>query len=94
MATNEMLDVQFALFNCHINKAQEKVKILFIKRFGQDIWDKEIELFEKKGIMSIFDTKPTYHTEWYVEMMWYFVNQDKLDKLLEENNLNKPEQKK
>jgi len=77
MAT-EILDIQFALFNCHINNAREKVQKIFIKRFGQEKWDKELKPIESQGIMSIFNSEPNYYTQWYVEMIWYFVNEVEL----------------
>jgi hypothetical protein len=54
----EVMTLDFALFNYHINNARKKAKKAFIKRFSQKDWDKEIQPFEDAGIMSIFDKKP------------------------------------
>ncbi len=73
--TKEILSPNFAVFNLHINDAESKAKQAFVKRFAQETFDSEIQPFIDKGIMSIFNTKPTEHTRWYVEAVGIFVNQ-------------------
>lgn len=76
-ATEEILDINFSLFNGHINNASEKAKKAFIKRFNQEEWDKHIQPFEDNGIMTIFAKKPNRYTLWYVETVAVFVNENR-----------------
>jgi len=70
----EKMDLGFALFNCHINNAKSKAKKDFIKKFGLEVWNKEIEPFWGKGIMSIFSEPPNEPRAWYVEKIQEYVN--------------------
>jgi hypothetical protein len=74
----EIMDISFAVFNRHINNAGDRAKMAFIKRFGQEVWDKEIEPFEKQGIMTLFHTEPNTYTEWYTEVVGVLVNEDRV----------------
>lgn len=72
----EPMNFQFALFNGHVNDAFKKAKKAFIQSFGQAGWDKHIEPFSKKGIMSILQDTPTKETLAYVFAVSAFVNED------------------
>lgn len=71
----EILRLHFALFNCHINNAEEKANSAFVRRWDFETWQKEIEPYLEKGIMSIFEGEPNEYTTWYVEAIGIFVNQ-------------------
>lgn len=70
----EKMDVQFSVFNNHINKAAERAKVAFLDLFDQKLWDKRIQPFVDKGIMSLFNEKPNTHSQFYVWTIWLFVN--------------------
>lgn len=74
--SEKVMSLPFALFNLHINDASEKAKKAFIKRFSQEEWDKSIQPFHDKGIMSIFDSI-TDKTLWYVETIGIYVNENR-----------------
>jgi hypothetical protein len=76
---DEPMDPFFALFNCHINNAQEGAMKEFINTFGQDVWDKRIQPFMDKGIMSIFDKKPNKYTRWFVMKVQEIVNKEQVE---------------
>lgn len=75
--TENVLDLRFALFNCHLNDAENRANAAFVKRFGQDAFDENIQPFLNKGIMAIFNEPPNKHTKWYVETVAVFVNEDR-----------------
>jgi hypothetical protein len=70
----EKMDVRVSVFNCHSNKADERAKVAFIDLFDQKLWDKKIQPFIDKGVMSIFDEKLNTHTQFYAWTIWLFVN--------------------
>lgn len=69
------MDIYFAVFNCHVNNAQEKADNWFIDTHGQEIFDMEIKPFLDGGIMSIFQTSPTTWTSAYAKKIQEYVNQ-------------------
>jgi hypothetical protein len=71
--TNKM-DVTAALFNCHINNAEERAKESYIAFFGKESFDANIQPYLDKGIMSILKTQPTPTLQFYVYTIWNFVN--------------------
>jgi hypothetical protein len=73
---NEYLGVTVALFNCHLNNAQERAKVAFIKRFDEASWKKEIQPFIDKGLMSITEN-PNGYARWFVEAVAIFVNENR-----------------
>lgn len=78
MATAQVeapMDINFALFNYHVNNAKTKAKKAFIQRFGQEKWDTVMKPYVKNGIMGIFNDKPTDETKFYVDAVFIFVNQ-------------------
>jgi len=78
--SKKIMDPYFAMFNNHVNNAFQHAKKIFIKRFGKEIYKKDIVPFKKNGIMSIFNKDPTPSSKWLVEMVWYFVNEKLLEK--------------
>ena len=77
--TAEKMDPYFALFNLHKNQAGERAKQEFIRKWGQDVWDKEMKPFEEKGIMSIFQQPPNQYTSFYVGRVHEMVNEEAPD---------------
>jgi len=71
----EILDPFVAVFNGHVNDAQERADEAFVKRFGELAFEYEIRPHHKNGIMSIFQVKPNEYTVWYVEMIAVFANE-------------------
>ena len=69
------MDENFAVFNYHLNNAKERSKELFIACFGKDKWDREIQPFHDKGIMTIFHKKPNKYVQWYVATVTSIVNE-------------------
>lgn len=78
--TGEPMQEGFSVFNCHINNAKERSKALFVACFGQDKWDREIQPFHNKGIMTIFHKKPTKYVQWYVDTVTAIVNEHATEK--------------
>lgn len=69
------MDPGFAMFNSHVNRAKDRAKRSFIKKFGRKVWDKRLQPFIDAGIMSIFNKKPNRWTEFYVNKVTSFVNE-------------------
>ena len=74
--TTRRMDSGFSVFNGQVNNAAERADAEFVAQFGQDKFDEEIAPLHKKGIMSIFDSKPTIHTFAWVALVTAFVNED------------------
>lgn len=70
----EPMDVGFAMFNSHVNDAANKANAAFIEKFGQEAFDRVIKPLHDQGIMAIFNTAPTEHTEWYATKVQEIVN--------------------
>jgi hypothetical protein len=68
------MDMFVAVFNRHVNGADEKAKAEFVKKFGEDEWTSRIQPFEYKGIMTIFHVDPTRWTKWYAKRVCEIVN--------------------
>lgn len=58
-------DCHFAFFNQRESDF-ENAKENFIAEFSKEVFDKEIQPFVDKGIMSIFEAKPNDHSRWFV----------------------------
>jgi len=63
-----------AVFNSHVNNAEDKAIKDFKKKYGDDIFNKEIKKFLNKGIMSIFRSQPNEYTLWFVNRITDYVN--------------------
>ena len=70
----EPMDVGFAVFNGHVNDAFNKANAAFIEKFGQETFDRVIQPLHDQGVMAIFNTGPTEHTEWYAKKVQEIVN--------------------
>ncbi len=70
----EMFDIRFALFNRHVNEADVRAKDAFLALYDQDAWDKHIQPFDDKGIMSILSVEPNKFIEFYVFTIYTMVN--------------------
>ena len=68
----EILDPHFAVFNGHVNDAHIKAMTAIKEHFPSHF--EEIERFENKGFMSIFEVEPTKTTLMYVGMVTVIVN--------------------
>ena len=73
----EQLDPFFSVFNGHVNDADKKARACLSEYFTGSL--EEVERIEKKhnGIMGIFDEEPTIHTNAYVALVTYIVNEDR-----------------
>lgn len=71
---NEM-DINFALFNCHINRAKERAIGDTINKFGVAEYDKQLAENVENGIMAIFKKKPTEVTMYFVLQVQKYVNE-------------------
>lgn len=76
MAADDRLGPYVAVFNYHVNDAGEKAREAFIRAFGQEGWDMHIQPFEDRGIMSLFNVTPTFHTMFYVTAVMLFASGD------------------
>ena len=70
------MDPGFALFNYHVNDAAEKAKELFIRTFGEEKWQAEIQPFVDTGVMAILNEPVTFYTGFYVAAVTLIVNGD------------------
>lgn len=70
----EKLDIYFSVFNGHINNAHERALNEVEKTFTE-VEFKGIKRAEKKGIMSIFDRKPTSIMLKYAKLVTKYVNE-------------------
>jgi hypothetical protein len=70
----EPMDISFALFNSHINDAQDRAKDAFIGFFGKEAWETDIQPHLDYGVMSILRETPTIRTQFYVYTIWTMVN--------------------
>jgi hypothetical protein len=66
------MDVNFSVFNQHINKADKRA--LRVMKDNFPILFKEIKEIEEVGIMSIFQKDPTNATLMYTALVTAFVN--------------------
>lgn len=73
------MDPYFAVFNQHINNAGERAKEKFIKKFGAAAWRTKMAPMYKDGIMAIFDRPPSVWTQFYVDAVTAFVNEEVID---------------
>ena len=73
----EQLDPFFSVFNGHVNDADKKARACLSEYFTGSL--EEVERIEKKhnGIMGIFDEEPNIHTNAYVALVTYIVNEDR-----------------
>ena len=100
MTDTEFLTPGFAVFNGHVNKADEKARAL-MRRYSPD-YLKRVEKLEREGngIMHIFNVKPTPATKMYTLLVMAFANEgrdvdilksleaiDHLEKTLEEEKV-------
>jgi len=67
-----------AVFNCR-EEELKKAKKQYIKVMGEKSFNKVIQPYIDKGIMSIFEDNPTKETAYYVVTLSYYVRQ-RLDK--------------
>lgn len=72
--SEEVLDMGFAVFNMTADD-KERTDAGFVRRFGQEAFDTEIEPIHRGGIMSIFHDDPTKRTRWYAETVAFLVNE-------------------
>lgn len=75
--TKERMSQGFAVFNLHVNDAGDRASREFVAQFGQEKFDQKIKPFIDKGVMSIFDQKPTRWTLAWVTLVTAFVNEDR-----------------
>jgi hypothetical protein len=73
----EAMSPYFAVFNCHVNRAQGRATRAFKRKFGPEPFEKNIRPRLKEGIMSIFQNRPNRWTRWYVAKITEFVNEDR-----------------
>ena len=73
-----MMDGYFAVFNGHKNNADKRARADMIKKFGKQRYAEEFKPLVKQGIMSIFDTRPTAITKYYVDRVTKYVNEKKV----------------
>ena len=71
----EWMSVDFAVFNLHRNNAGKRANKLFITKYGRTEFNKTMMPFHRKGIMSIFDSRPTRRTKMWVNAVHRFVNE-------------------
>lgn len=64
-----------AVFNNHVNEAGKRADTEYIEQFGQKAFEEHIKPFHEKGIMAIFDEKPTIYTMPWVVLVMAFVNE-------------------
>ena len=69
------MDPYFAIFNGHVNDADKQARSFLAEHFTGSI--EEVERIEKKhnGIMGIFKESPNIHTNAYVALVTYLVNE-------------------
>lgn len=72
------MDIGFAVFNCHINNAEERAIALFVETYGQAVFNDAIQPCIDAGIMSIFDGALTERTEFFVKSIQKFVNENRI----------------
>ena len=71
----EGVDINFALFNCHINRAKERAIGDTINKFGVAEYDRQLAEIVESGIMAIFNKKPTELTMYFVLQVQKYVNE-------------------
>ena len=71
----EGMDINFALFNCHINRAKERAIGDTINKFGVAEYDNQLAENVENGIMAIFKKKPTEVTMYFVLQVQKYVNE-------------------
>ncbi len=72
--SKEVLDVGVAVFNMTPDD-KERADAGFVRRFGREAFDAEVEPLHRGGIMSIFHNSPTEHSRWYAETVAFLVNE-------------------
>jgi len=85
----DVMDPYFSVFNCHVNRAYDKARELFIRIHGREKWEVEIQPYDDEGMMSIFNSEPTEDMKFFVFMVTAFANEDKLT--LEDKKFDGPE---
>lgn len=71
------LDGYMAVFNCHLNNANERAAKEFVDKYGLSIWTREIQPIIDCGVMSIFQQGPNEWTQFYVDTVTRIVNEDR-----------------
>ncbi len=74
-APSSKMSTCFAVFNCHINHAQDKARKAFISKYGKPCYMKEVHPTVREGLMSIFNHKPNSFTTYFVAKIKHFVNE-------------------
>ena len=77
--STEILDGYLSVFNNHVNNADQKARA--VMRQLCPAFLEQVEDIEKEGngIMAIFQQSPSAATAYYVAMVQYFVNEDKVE---------------
>lgn len=69
------MDIYFSVFNCHINDAKEKAIDMFKQVYSERKFEKQIQPFLDRGIMSIFNEDPNRYTRFFAGYIQRIVNQ-------------------
>lgn len=72
----ERIDARVAVFNCHLNDAENRANAEFIAQFGQEKFDETIAPLHEAGVMGIFNEAPTIYTMAWVTLCAAYVNED------------------
>jgi len=75
MTEKESMGAYLSVFNQHLNDAAELTRADFIEIFGQEDWDREMQPFVDKGVMSLFQEEPNPYTKFYVKTVTKYVNE-------------------
>jgi hypothetical protein len=67
------LAVGFAFFN-QSQKDRKEAKAGFIRRFGPQEWERQIQPFVDSGIMGLLSQRETPEARWFVEVVSFLVN--------------------
>lgn len=70
----ERMDMEFAVFNLHVNDAGERADKEFIAQFGQKKYDRHIRKLREDGIMAIFHKEPNIYRMAWVVLCTAYVN--------------------
>lgn len=74
---NEYMSPGFAVFNCHVNNAKKRANKSFIEKFGRSAFNRTMLPLFRRGIMTIFHELPTEKTQYWVDQVTAFVNEDR-----------------
>lgn len=73
----EPMDCIFSVFNLHVNNAGKRANKDCIEKFGREAFMKIFPRLYRDGMMSIFHSAPTEMTQYWVDCVTKYVNEDR-----------------